>query len=438
MNRFPIFLIPALLLFLADTALSNGGPMDGSHILSTGNITFNEIETIRLLDESISFTVEGDFVDVEAVYTLLNEGGTTEVAYAFPVDHADIYFGGDLEEWIDDEIPYFRILTGPDLLDVETVTAPDSFRCCVVDDYSLWARRTWFTAQIPFSAGDTSVVTVQYRFKTQFEDFVTNKDVFPSITNRYFRYVLNPAGYWSDGIVEDFGYTIDFSSVLASGGEVISVPECGTWISEDVFSFESNDFDILHADSIEVLYDIVSLKMYQYFSSSALSSQHLEEVNVSSTLQGAPDYAVGNLFDMDMTTAWVEGASGDGTGEWINIEFDDVSVYSIGIVNGYIKNETTYRENARIRKVELEIVIDEDGPYYNKWSEDRIEVIELPDLSWEEIENGHFGSYFEELYFDGGGGEGMESIRIKVLEVYPGTVYDDLCVTELIIMGYPY
>jgi uncharacterized caspase-like protein len=65
-------------------------------------------------------------------------------------------------------------------------------------------------------------------------------------------------------------------------------------------------------------------------------------------------YGVGHLFDGDRSTAWVEGAAGQGIGEWITVEFDTARlVRSIVIDNGYQKNSDIFYKNSRVRRMTL-------------------------------------------------------------------------------------
>ena len=73
----------------------------------------------------------------------------------------------------------------------------------------------------------------------------------------------------------------------------------------------------------------------------------------SSTLPAGKNnsYGVENLVDGNPATAWVEGVDGYGEGETLdfcmacNFDYDCGSekIYKINIVNGYAKNETTYK-----------------------------------------------------------------------------------------------
>lgn len=60
-------------------------------------------------------------------------------------------------------------------------------------------------------------------------------------------------------------------------------------------------------------------------------------------------------FDNNPATAWCEGASGSGLGEWLNFEFDRaVSLRQIKIQPGYFKTAQVWRDNNRVKTALLE------------------------------------------------------------------------------------
>ena len=77
---------------------------------------------------------------------------------------------------------------------------------------------------------------------------------------------------------------------------------------------------------------------------------------VSSLLkpQFGNSYGAANLFDASTGTAWVEGASGNGIGEWITIEFEmQRRVKSIHVQNGYQKSPDIFAKNNRVRQLRV-------------------------------------------------------------------------------------
>lgn len=184
------------------------------------------------------------------------------------------------------------------------------------------------------------------------------------------------------------------------------------------------------------------------------------DITASSTLASSDDrYAVSHLLRltrndfMDDGVAWAEGVEGPGIGEYITYDtrkswlfsgvedlwdvrgrgydeyFDrdenDYPTDSYGypidgymrylevcVVNGYAKNEKTWEENGRVRTLLMYV---EDRPYA---------YLELEDILKPQ--------YFELPEGDILAADGGEiSFRFEIVDVYPGTKYDDTCLTGL-------
>ncbi len=138
-------------------------------------------------------------------------------------------------------------------------------------------------------------------------------------------------------------------------------------------------------------------------------------VTASSALppSGAISYAPPNAHDFDLRTAWVEGAAGQGKGEYIEYRFAPLSprVNQIRIFNGYHKSEKAWKENGRVKRFKLHV----DGqPYAILALEDSRAVQIFP---------------IEPL---GSRAEGKDLVlRFEILDVYPGDRWKDVAITEI-------
>jgi len=80
-------------------------------------------------------------------------------------------------------------------------------------------------------------------------------------------------------------------------------------------------------------------------------------ITTSSSLkdQGTNIYSPANMLDPDEQTAWSEGVSGDGVGEWI--EFKITEDFVIGrswqLSNGYTKTKAVWEQNNRVKKFKV-------------------------------------------------------------------------------------
>jgi hypothetical protein len=186
---------------------------------------------------------------------------------------------------------------------------------------------------------------------------------------------------------------------------------------------------------IEVIYEIKNRKMTEYFTKYQLPPELITDLNTSSSLSPVSGitYRTENLLDRDFATAWVEG---QGTGEVIEIELDNFVVGYIGIINGYSKTSQSYYENSRIKSLTLTLFLDPDYPYPSTGRDPEIIEIELEDIDISGINQLNLYGYTQSL-FSHGIGYPLDKIRIEVNQVYPGTKYQDLAVSELVILGFP-
>ncbi len=165
------------------------------------------------------------------------------------------------------------------------------------------------------------------------------------------------------------------------------------------------------------------------------------EIIASSTLFSTDGkYTADNLYWSGRERAWAEGVEGSGIGESIRITsscgynddhtagsliflegdiepdiYDGYMRYTqICIVNGYAKNEKTWTENGRVKRL---LMCVEDRPYA---------YLELEDT----INPQYFTLPFDAI-------KAADSVEIHfeftIEEVYAGTKYDDTCLTGLVI-----
>ncbi len=89
----------------------------------------------------------------------------------------------------------------------------------------------------------------------------------------------------------------------------------------------------------------------KYFGSSEIEDLTLEEWGDI----GA--YSAYQLFDENVTTAWVEGVEGDGIGEYVLIGQENTLPDKIHINNGYQKTESLYYKNSRPKTLKLSLYV---------------------------------------------------------------------------------
>ncbi|MBN1602694.1 MAG: hypothetical protein JW915_13885 [Chitinispirillaceae bacterium] len=142
-------------------------------------------------------------------------------------------------------------------------------------------------------------------------------------------------------------------------------------------------------------------------------SSLIAKVHASSC--GNTKYRASNIIDGKFTTAWVEGSSGSGVGEWIEVAFREaVSFERIVIVNGFAKTPELYTANNRV----CALSIKSEGDYGIREG-----TVFLEDL--------HFSSESKIPALEIAGLDGCKKIRFTIEYVYNGEKYDDTCISEI-------
>lgn len=132
----------------------------------------------------------------------------------------------------------------------------------------------------------------------------------------------------------------------------------------------------------------------------------------SHLIQKSMNYKVENVIDDNPSTAWIEGVSDDGIGQFIQFSSNNTfRVDKIDIINGFSKNQKTYMKNNRVKKVILE------------FSDKSQQVYELEDNNME----------YQTIDI---GGINTNSVKVIIQEVYTnGRVYKDTCISEISVYG---
>lgn len=141
----------------------------------------------------------------------------------------------------------------------------------------------------------------------------------------------------------------------------------------------------------------------------------VDNIIVSSTLrpQGSKNYRATNLHDRNHETAWVEGVKGYGIGQWIEYQGTDgcfgegFPVVEIRILNGYVKSDKAWRENSRVKRLKV---------YCNGKPKCILELQNSRSLQAFNVKG----------LFSAGA-----TIRFEILDVYPGTKYQDTVISEI-------
>ncbi len=190
---------------------------------------------------------------------------------------------------------------------------------------------------------------------------------------------------------------------------------------------------------------------------------------------GIGKYCACWLFDKDVTTAWVEGAKGDGIGEYLLIGQKNTFPDKIHIHNGYQKTESLYFKNGRPKSLRISLYVayhlpadvtelggnyyclpfqhtilsegklipmrnslrvrDKMGSQYFILPFDKEKVAFLKEFGDSLFEE-DFGERRTEMLKNSGGYNQYEAFygyifKLEILDVYKGSKWDDICISDV-------
>ncbi|MFA4815266.1 MAG: hypothetical protein WC653_04180 [Candidatus Gracilibacteria bacterium] len=117
-------------------------------------------------------------------------------------------------------------------------------------------------------------------------------------------------------------------------------------------------------------------------------------------------YNASNVLDLDYSTSWCP--TNEGVPQILTLSFPEVTILGpVGIVGGYARDEKIFFQNNRLKTVEV-------------WYDD------LP----EAVDELHFDDTYGMQFF-GLTQEEAQTIKFKIMEIYPGSKYTDTCVAEV-------
>ena len=142
------------------------------------------------------------------------------------------------------------------------------------------------------------------------------------------------------------------------------------------------------------------------------------EIKSSSSLteSGHLKYSAKSANDLNYKTAWVEGMDGDGIGEYLEYYFKNKSprITSIIITNGYVKSESTWVNNNRVKKLKMYV---NDKPY---------KILNLEDSRTDQVFEVDTLGRIDSIDM---------VLKFEILEIYKGLKFDDTAITEIYFDG---
>jgi len=409
---------------LAVAALGNGGGYHRGGVEGVGDVAGFEpenAEKVRIVDEKLTARLGLESADVEVRYRMRNLGDrAVKVRFGFPVEES--VGGTDFErsEGIaraDGKLHYcqgYRIEA-----DGRDLAAEWQGEKKPAGDGRFERIAGWLISELKFGGGEEKEVRITFRSGYPWESWFVSDDGHRGAV--LFRYRLSTAAVWggtlAKGRIELVPAGIDPADlrVIQPVNRFRKEGEKWVWQFEELEPTMADDL-VVEVQPEQESYgralgepgDDAGWAEYVGRGGRWTMTHSNYEVRASSTLpaDGELSYGAGNLREWQK--AWSEGAEGAGTGEWL--EFDlkvEKPVRAVLIQPGYDKSEALFRANARPKRVEVLL----NG-------EHRFEA-ELRDANE------------EQRIAVAGYDKPVKTVRLTFKEVYPGTRYEDLCVSGL-------
>ncbi len=476
-------ILVSLLVLLALPLLSraNGDPVIAySAEIRSANPVPLKVADVQVVREDLNIKVLIPYTHVKVSYRLRNSSaGLIQVDYGFPVDFngriddAPGFVGDEWGESINEvgiadravRNVHFRL----DGTELKWTRSDEVLR--EVLDYEdedtgeqvvLEKCRLWTYTKLSLPAGQTVTLDVEYDILCNWTHGYYSMKASPM--SRYFpssgdfNYDFSPAQHWGNGKADEAVITLDASG-LASNFFGDSSP---SFYSNEATPFTRNgkvwtcrqkDFDFAKAENI-------AFSFWHYDNEDSLDTSWGDPLNFCAipasafqvkTSNAQNSYSAANMTDGNPATAWV--ATGNGVGAVIDIDFPTPGrVSDLALLNGYHKSASLWSANSQIKKLQVEITRADglkDEPMevdLSDWDEHSYTLFdgtsrfgEYIFISLTNIDRYAFGvlvpdpeieyAYIREKRPEGA--DDIKHIRMTVLEVTPGTKYQDLCVSEI-------
>lgn len=332
-----------ILHILSCTIFANGGPANAAATKKLSEVKLEFTPDVQVMEENLNFVLKNDSVMVQVVYTLKNTvTKKQEITYAFPID------------------AFYGIFTDvPELPENMRVTCNDSLlrhykiseTIDLKNNQEDYTRRTWYVSGFTIKAYETVNLAVSYCIRAGYSDMENGKSYIPEFGPRKFFWDFEPAQHWGNGTVDQMLITVDAQSIIDKKGSVsfngMKFGQKGT-----IYTMQAKSFDFRNASVLEVKY-----KYDEYLQNVSLLRSTMavaDSVSVSASSQLKGNYAAENIVDYNFTTAWMEGSTGFGQNDFVEIVFKKPCHFNaIAIIPGYTKSEEIYKSNNRIKELEI-------------------------------------------------------------------------------------
>lgn len=432
MSRYILPMLPvcAFVMFAAHTdSNANGGGYSRGGVRSAGDVEGFEpkaTEQVRMLDELLHIKLGKVAANVEIRYLMRNESDRkVKVRFGFPVEEvaSKDLTGGSVPAPAKNH-SYCRVYQ------ITAGGKPVRFRWQAEKNPEKDVRITgisgWMVSEITFPAGGEIPVMIRFASDYPLDHWYVSEN--GSTSAALFRYRLSSAACWNGTIgtgriiLEPDGIQPADLRVLRPVNRFKKDGNRWVWNFTDLEPTLADDLEIECQPAMHV-YGEQPIGEERVDHPAHLRADYVERgkqwsmvhsnytIKASSTLAPSDGarYDAENIRMRWEENAWSEGAEGPGIGEWLEITpVEAKPLIELQLKAGYQKGGL-FRLNARPKTIRVEL----NGEHrFDATIPDKIEETSIPVIGYDKP---------------------VRKIRMTFTEVYPGTRYEDLCVTELLL-----
>ena len=415
------FITSICLVFMAliQSSHANGGGYFRGGVERAGDIAgFQPTETdkIRILDEKLTVALGQGSAEVEVRYLMRNETDKkVTVRFGFPVEESfDSEFMVEPDEDGSTKTKELKYCKNYTITAAgKPIRAEWQGEELAANDKRFKGIAGWLISEITFAAGEEKSVMIRFKSFYPLEAWDVSDD--SSETAGLFRYRLSTAACWAGTIgtgritLKPAGIDPSELKVLKPVNRFKKEGDNWVWNFENLEPSMADDFEVEAYPELRE-HNGPDTTRYLERGKQWLLAHTNYEVTASSVLPPADGqtYDASNIKNISAADTWSEGSAGPGTGEWLELKpVVPKPLVALDIAPGYFRSEELFQANARPKKIL--IVLNDDHRFVA------------------DIENVMKSQRIVVRNYN----KPVRKIRMAFQEVWPGTKFEDLCVSRV-------
>ncbi|MBK1791156.1 NADase-type glycan-binding domain-containing protein [Persicirhabdus sediminis] len=394
------------------------------------------VEQVQILDETLSIVLKADYAEVNVRYVMENVSEkSAKVKFGFPAEDVKssynwIYsFESGQQTKLEPvtEVKYCRNyqvkLNGKELRSTY-IHEPFNDAKKVAEHPSMepfLGIKGWLVSEMKVAKGAQVVLEISYLSEYDSDYSYVSEDARKEALS--FKYRLSTGAVWH-GPIKQGRVKLSLDGVSPQEFKIVSPVNCfvrhgETWVWE----FESleptlaNDIEI-HVSEPYNAYcvNLDANGYYRQYREKFYKWTTTYKVQASSQLADANgySYSADNLHTNqgEKSFAWSEGVDGHGIGEVLDFTLNkEIELDSVLVENGYTRSEELFLSNSRVKDVTFVVNGKEEfkRTLLDRRREQRIDLSECKTK--------------------------MKTIQLRIDSVYPGSKYEDTCLSDVSFLG---